>query len=142
MVKLTPEEIEILKRYLKFYQDLDFKKRVLKTDAQRRFKLVCDHKRAPKTIHEIAYLKYKKIIKYPRIIDLKTIDERLLNLHIRKHMSLSRLTYKEISEKLNCNKMVVIFDPEKNKHEIKVRAGLRRLNLYIPLSPILFQVSQ
>ncbi len=59
MIKLTPEEKECIRLYLKFYQDLDSGKRRPTTAAQFQFVQVCRAKERADSMHENAYVKWK-----------------------------------------------------------------------------------
>jgi uncharacterized protein YifE (UPF0438 family) len=59
--ELTKEEKELVLRYYDFYRSLDEGRRIPETKAQRHFSAVCRGIRAPLTLHEKAYLKYRYI---------------------------------------------------------------------------------
>lgn len=57
--QLTPEESDLISRYLDFYRLLDIGERPPKTEGQRHFVAVCQCKTKAATIHEVAYIKYR-----------------------------------------------------------------------------------
>lgn len=58
-LKLTKEEEKALKRYYKFYEDLDTGKRKPISSAQQHFIDCCRGRAQAETVHERAYLKDK-----------------------------------------------------------------------------------
>jgi hypothetical protein len=56
----TDRELMFLRRYGKFYQDLELGFRKPLTDSHRQFVAVCRGERKAETIHEVAYQKYIK----------------------------------------------------------------------------------
>jgi uncharacterized protein YifE (UPF0438 family) len=76
--QLTAEEAALVNRYLSFYRALDTGRRVPTTDAQRRFVDVCRCEANAESPHEIAYIKYRMLIKKHRNEDARfehDIDE-------------------------------------------------------------------
>jgi len=59
MEKFSPEEDDLLFRYLNFYESLDKGEIVPDTEAQRHFLKVCKEVQQPITKHEKVYIKYK-----------------------------------------------------------------------------------
>ena len=55
--ELTSEELELLTKYRKFYEDLAFGRRQPTTAAQSHFVRVIRREAQPETEHEFAYLK-------------------------------------------------------------------------------------
>ncbi len=62
ILSLTDTERELLKKHLKFYQSLDSGSRTPATQSQEKFVAVCEGKELQSTEHEIAYLKFKKLL--------------------------------------------------------------------------------
>ena len=58
---LSQKENELIRKHLKFYQDLDNYNRRATTDEQKRFMRVCRGIERPETNHEIAYMKYRRL---------------------------------------------------------------------------------
>ena len=65
--RLTDKEQALIKRHLRFYKDLDTGNREPTTPEQRRFVKVCRGQAAPKSEHEIAYMKFRS----SRLMDTK-----------------------------------------------------------------------
>lgn len=60
-LRLSPEEKELIKKHLQFYEDLDNSKRVATTEEQKQFMRVCSGDKRPTTVHERAYIKYRRL---------------------------------------------------------------------------------
>jgi uncharacterized protein YifE (UPF0438 family) len=60
-VELTDEERDLLGRYLRFYKALARRQRTPKTEAQQHFVEVMAGRARAETIHEIAYIKHRRI---------------------------------------------------------------------------------
>ncbi len=59
--ELTSKEKELIEKYYEFYQSLDKGIRRPGTEEQKHFQWVCRGQRSPRSPHERAYLKYKRI---------------------------------------------------------------------------------
>ena len=70
-LSLTDIERGLLKKHLKFYQSLDSGNLPPATQAQEKFIAVCKGKELPSTEHEIAYLKFKKLLAERKIQNAK-----------------------------------------------------------------------
>jgi uncharacterized protein YifE (UPF0438 family) len=64
--QLTDWDRRLLKRYLSFYQDLDTGRREPSTPSQRQFVRVCRGEGRPRTQHEVAYHRFKKVESHSR----------------------------------------------------------------------------
>ena len=71
---LTSRERELLSLWLWFYEDLHFGAREPSTRAQARFLAVCNGEKEPRTEHEAAYVRYRKLID-------KNAPEAVVKLH-------------------------------------------------------------
>jgi predicted RNA-binding protein with RPS1 domain len=59
----SEEERKLLDKHIDFYKSLDSGSRVPETEEQKHFVEVCQRQKEPKTVHEKAYIKFKKEVK-------------------------------------------------------------------------------
>ena len=58
---LTADELRLIGRHLTFYRALDLGLRTPETESQRNFVEVCRGQRPAATVHEIVYMKFKRL---------------------------------------------------------------------------------
>ncbi len=129
MIKLIPEEIAVLKKHLQFYKDLDSGKRIASTKEQARFKQVCKKRKAPKTLHECAYHKWKQLQKLPKIINPDKLDPRKVDMIKKKWAAMEGIELEHVEINLKQKEILFVKTPD-GEIKIKYKHEARSVNIY------------